>query len=98
MVGFRGSTQEKLAFEIFRFGYEIASTDKKVPDPVGSEEFLYYRNVPNKFAVVCAMLLLFRRGRIAEFLKARIIPERIEHRIEPQQRRSKRHADQAVVR
>ncbi len=27
----------------------------------------------------------------AEFLEARIIPERIEHRIEPEQRRSKRH-------
>ena len=27
----------------------------------------------------------------AEFLEARIIPERIEHRIEPEQRRSERH-------
>ena len=38
--------------------------------------------------------LLIRRLRFffAEFLEARIIPERIEHRIEPEQRRSKRHA------
>jgi hypothetical protein len=28
---------------------------------------------------------------LAEFLKSRIIPERIEHGIEPEQRRSKRH-------
>jgi hypothetical protein len=33
-----------------------------------------YRNVPNKLAVVCAMFLLFRRGRGDEFLEARIIP------------------------
>jgi hypothetical protein len=37
MVGFRGSTQEKRASEIFRFGYRKAEYDKKVPDPVGSE-------------------------------------------------------------
>jgi|GEM_PF-2500165 len=54
--------------------------------PVGSAEFLYYRNVPNEFAVAC----LFRRGRGDEFLKAGIIPERVEHWIEPEQRRSKR--------
>jgi hypothetical protein len=29
---------------------------------------------------------------LAKFLETRIIPERIEHRIEPQQRRSKRRA------
>ena len=28
---------------------------------------------------------------LAQFLEARIIPERIEHRIEPEQRRSERH-------
>jgi hypothetical protein len=33
----------------------------------------------------------FRRGRGDELLEARIIPERIEHRIEAEQRRSKRH-------
>jgi hypothetical protein len=33
----------------------------------------------------------FRRRRVNEFLEARIIPERIKHRIEPEQRRSKRH-------
>jgi len=41
MIGFRGSTWEKPASEIFRFGYGKAVNDKKVPDPVGSE-FLYY--------------------------------------------------------
>ena len=55
-----------------------------VPDRVGSEEFLYYRNMPNELAVVCTMLLLFRRGRGGEFLEARIISERIEHWIEPE--------------
>jgi len=36
MLGFRGSTQEKSASKIFRFGYGKAANDKKVPDPVGS--------------------------------------------------------------
>jgi hypothetical protein len=38
MVSFRGSTQEKSSSEIFRFVYRKAANDKKVPDPVGSEE------------------------------------------------------------
>ncbi len=42
-LGFKGSTQEKLHFEVFRFGQRRASNDKKVPDPVGSG-VLYYRN------------------------------------------------------
>jgi hypothetical protein len=69
--------------------------------PIGSAEFLYYRNVPNEFAVVFAMLLLFRRGRgdppsprlrrgRREFLEARIISERVEHWIELEQRWSER--------
>jgi hypothetical protein len=33
----------------------------------------------------------FRRRRARELLEARIIPERIEHRIEPEQRGSERH-------
>ena len=33
-----------------------------------------------------------RRGRGNEFLEARIIPQWIEHRIEPEKRRSERHA------
>ena len=33
---FRGSTKEKLASEIFRFGYAKAANDKMVPDRVGS--------------------------------------------------------------
>src|SRR5678815_3926421 len=33
---------------------------------------------------------LLRRGRGDEFLEARILPERIEHSIEPEQRRSER--------
>ena len=36
MVDFRGPSQEKSTFEIFRFGYRKAANDKKVPDPVGS--------------------------------------------------------------
>ena len=42
MVGFRGSTWEKSASEIFRFGYGKASSDKKVPDPVGSGVFVLH--------------------------------------------------------
>jgi hypothetical protein len=38
MVAFKGSTQEKLPSEIFRFGYGKALNDKKVPDRVGSGE------------------------------------------------------------
>ena len=38
MLPFRGSTQEKSPFQIFRFGYGKGSNDKKVPDRVGSEE------------------------------------------------------------
>ena len=34
---------------------------------------------------------MLRRVGSGEFLKARIIPERIEHRIEPEQRWSERH-------
>ena len=34
---------------------------------------------------------LFRRFRLGEFLEARIIPKRIEHWIEPEQRGSERH-------
>ena len=40
MVGLKGSTQEKSPFEIFSFGYKKAASDKKVPDPVGSEVFV----------------------------------------------------------
>ena len=42
--------------------------------------------------VIAAPLFVRRRryGR-GEFLEARIIPERIEHGIEPEQRRCKRH-------
>jgi hypothetical protein len=36
MVGFKGSTQQKRSSDLFRFGYEIASNDKREPDPVGS--------------------------------------------------------------
>ena len=39
---------------------------------------------------VCAPQMLLRRGRGDEFLETRIIPERIEHGIEPEQRRSER--------
>ena len=36
--------------------------------------------------------LLLRRGRRDEFLEARIVPQRIEHWIEPEQRGSERRA------
>jgi hypothetical protein len=36
MVGLRGSTWSKSRSDIFGFGYGKASTDKMVPDPVGS--------------------------------------------------------------
>src|SRR5947208_16124604 len=36
-------------------------------------------------------LLFFQRGRGDEFLDARIVPKRIEHRIELEQRRGRRH-------
>jgi hypothetical protein len=38
----------------------------------------------------------FRRGRGDEFLEPRILPERIEHRIEPEQRRSERPGSQCA--
>jgi hypothetical protein len=37
------------------------------------------------------LALLFRCFRLGEFLEARIIPQRIEHRIEPEQRGSERY-------
>ena len=45
---------------------------------------------------VSIVVLLERRAKLlwflfAEFLKAQIIPERIEHGIQPEQRGSKRH-------
>src|SRR5437763_12750176 len=42
--------------------------------------------------------LLFRRFRASEFLEARIIPKLIEHRIEPEQRGSKRHSKREYAR
>jgi hypothetical protein len=39
-LDFKGSTQEKSASEIFRFGYRKAANDKKVPDRVGSGGFV----------------------------------------------------------
>ena len=36
MVGFKGSTQEKSIFEIFRFRLKKSPHDKKVPDRIGS--------------------------------------------------------------
>jgi hypothetical protein len=45
MVGLRGSTQEKSASEIFRFGDGKAANGKKVPDPVGSEVFVLQKIV-----------------------------------------------------
>ena len=42
--------------------------------------------------IVRKFRLLLRRFRGREFLKARIIPKRIEHGIEPEQRGRERHA------
>jgi hypothetical protein len=39
-----------------------------------------------------ALFIRCLRFLFAEFLEARIVPERIEHRIEPEQRGSKRDA------
>src|SRR5437667_12286421 len=44
-----------------------------------------------------SLLRIVRRGRGDEFLEARIIPERIEHRIEPEQRRSQQHVYQRAL-
>src|SRR5439155_12670372 len=41
---------------------------------------------------LCAPQMLLRRGRGDQLLEARIIPERIEHWIESEQRRSNRNA------
>ena len=41
---------------------------------------------------VVLLVRRFRCGRGGEFLEARIVPERIEHRIEPEQSGRKRHA------
>ena len=38
----------------------------------------------------CYLSIDFGASEATQFLEARIIPERIEHRIEPEQRRSKR--------
>jgi hypothetical protein len=47
----------------------------------------------DKISEVAAGLFvrLFRRGRLGEFLETRIISERIEHRIEPEQCGSERY-------
>jgi hypothetical protein len=40
MLGFKGPSQGKSTLGIFRFDYGKASSDKKVPDPVGSGVFV----------------------------------------------------------
>ena len=49
------------------------------------------RLLQSSSAVRSLRLCVVRRGRADEFLEARIIPKRIEHRIEPEQRGSERH-------
>jgi len=39
---------------------------------------------------VALFVRCLRHGRLGELLETRIVPERIEHRIEPEQRRSER--------
>ena len=54
-----------------------------------------------KTAVLLRTLIRLRLLFLAEFLKARVIPKRIEHGIEPEQRRSERlraHSQPASVR
>ena len=44
------------------------------------------------------LLGVLRRRLLDQFLEARIVPERIEHGIEPEERRSERHPHCALVR
>ena len=48
MAAFRGSTQQKSHSEIFRFDYSKALSDKKVPDPVGSEVSVLLKRLARK--------------------------------------------------
>src|SRR6266567_3740059 len=57
----------------------------------------YMRDFELNFLCNLGSHVLFRRGRGGEFLEARIIPERIEHRIEPEQRRSQQHVYQRAL-
>jgi hypothetical protein len=63
-----------------------ASSEKRPAVPISP--LLHESNVsaPSKDSLISASVLLF----LAEFLKARIVPEWIEHGIEPEQRRSER--------
>ena len=49
------------------------------------------KRLPGRFSSVKKFPGHSRLLFLAEFLEARIIPERIEHRIEPEQRRIERH-------
>ena len=97
----RLSIGSKLAFRRRVPGSLLAhcTHTRKLPksgsSPVRLLEFLYYRNVPNEFA---AIPLLFRRGHGDEFFEARIIPGRVEHWIEPKQRRRKRQVRSQWIR
>jgi hypothetical protein len=55
-----------------------------IANAIGHAKFC--RRLPRR--LICTR---FRRFRGDEFLKARIIPQRIEHWVEPEQRRSERH-------
>jgi hypothetical protein len=59
--------------------------NRRIADPRRIAQFLC-PNLSEKFA------LLFRCFRLGEFLEARIVPKRIEHWIEPEQRGSERDA------
>jgi hypothetical protein len=61
--------------------------------PSGDAKFYRLRRhylTTRKGLRVSTLFRVFRRGGGGELLEARIIPERIEHRIEPEQRRSER--------
>ena len=45
-----------------------------------------------RYQTVTIPTAVLRTGRFGEPLEARIVPQRIKHRIEPEERRSERHA------
>ena len=66
----------------------MAVLDTGRPAKCGSIPAPDFCNNPLPHAIIALFLLRFRRGRFGEFLEAQIIPERIEHGIEPEQCRS----------
>jgi hypothetical protein len=65
----------------------LAQTREPGPQPRDRPSTLSGKKIAGARRVVL-LVRRFRCGRGGEFLEARIVPERIEHRIEPEQRRS----------